>query len=411
LIIIDHLSFDIGHWSLVIGHLSFGENMWGRIREIIKKEFYQTLRDPRMRVLLVLPPIIQLIVFGYAVNLDIETSSMAWMDQDLTPRSRELLAEFQGSHRFLLKAVPAREKEIQYLLDRGEVQIVVRVLPGFARDIERGNPVSVQVLLDGTNSNTASILASYAQQVVSGYGRKVLAGHEGLRLAALTESTGAPVAADLPVLTAQSRVWFNPSLKSRYYFVPGVVVNIIALVTIMLTAMSIVREKEIGTMEQLMVSPIRPIELMLGKLLPFAVIGLVDVAVVTTAALAVFRVPFRGNALLLLGSAVLFLLTTLGAGLFISTVSQTQQQAVMSSFFFFMPAFMLSGFTFPIRNMPVPVQYLTYADPLRYFIEIVRGVFLKGTGSDILWPQMAALALFGVTVLGLSAARFRKRLD
>ncbi|PYU89450.1 MAG: ABC transporter permease [Acidobacteria bacterium] len=385
--------------------------MWGRVREIIKKEFYQTLRDPRMRVLLVLPPIIQLIVFGYAVNLDIETSSMAWMDQDLTPRSRELLAEFQGSHRFLLKAVPAREKEIQYLLDRGEVQIVVRVLPGFARDIERGNPVSVQVLLDGTNSNTASILASYAQQVVSGYGRKVLAGHEGLRLAALTESTGAPVAADLPVLTAQSRVWFNPSLKSRYYFVPGVVVNIIALVTIMLTAMSIVREKEIGTMEQLMVSPIRPIELMLGKLLPFAVIGLVDVAVVTTAALAVFRVPFRGNALLLLGSAVLFLLTTLGAGLFISTVSQTQQQAVMSSFFFFMPAFMLSGFTFPIRNMPVPVQYLTYADPLRYFIEIVRGVFLKGTGSDILWPQMAALALFGVTVLGLSAARFRKRLD
>jgi len=385
--------------------------MWGRVREIIKKEFYQTLRDPRMRVLLVLPPIIQLIVFGYAVNLDIETSSMAWMDQDLTPRSRELLAEFQGSHRFLLKAVPAREKEIQYLLDRGEVQIVVRVLPGFARDIERGNPVSVQVLLDGTNSNTASILASYAQQVVSGYGRKVLAGHEGLRLAALTESTGAPVAADLPVLTAQSRVWFNPSLKSRYYFVPGVVVNIIALVTIMLTAMSIVREKEIGTMEQLMVSPIRPIELMLGKLLPFAVIGLVDVAVVTTAALAVFRVPFRGNALLLLGSAVLFLLTTLGAGLFISTVSQTQQQAVMSSFFFFMPAFMLSGFTFPIRNMPVPVQYLTYADPLRYFIEIVRGVFLKGTGSDILWPQMAALVLFGVTVLGLSAARFRKRLD
>ena len=385
--------------------------MWGRVREIIKKEFYQTLRDPRMRVLLVLPPIIQLIVFGYAVNLDIETSSMAWVDQDLTPRSRELLAEFQGSHRFLLKAVPAREKEIQYLLDRGEVQIVVRVLPGFARDIERGNPVSVQVLLDGTNSNTASILASYAQQVVSGYGRKVLAGHEGLRLAALTESTGAPVAADLPVLTAQSRVWFNPSLKSRYYFVPGVVVNIIALVTIMLTAMRIVREKEIGTMEQLMVSPIRPIELMLGKLLPFAVIGLVDVAVVTTAALAVFRVPFRGNALLLLGSAVLFLLTTLGAGLFISTVSQTQQQAVMSSFFFFMPAFMLSGFTFPIRNMPVPVQYLTYADPLRYFIEIVRGVFLKGTGSDILWPQMAALALFGVTVLGLSAARFRKRLD
>src|SRR5207247_6221475 len=384
--------------------------MWGRVREIIKKEFYQTLRDPRMRVLLVLPPIIQLIVFGYAVNLDIETSSMAWVDQDLTPRSRELLAEFQGSHRFLLKAVPAREKEIQYLLDRGEVQIVVRVLPGFARDIERGNPVSVQVLLDGTNSNTASILASYAQQVVSGYGRKVLAGHEGLRLAALTESTGAPVAADLPVLTAQSRVWFNPSLKSRYYFVPGVVVNIIALVTIMLTAMSIVREKEIGTMEQLMVTPIRPVELMLGKVLPFALVGILEVILVTVAALLVFHIPFRGSSLLLLGCATLFLLTTLGSGLFLSTISQTQQQAMMASFLFFMPAFMLSGFAFPIHNMPLAIQYLTYVNPLRYFVEIVRGIFLKGTGVSILWPQMLALTAIGLAVLGLSSLRFRKRL-
>jgi ABC-2 type transport system permease protein len=385
--------------------------MWGRIREIIKKEIRQSLRDPRMRVLLVLPPLVQLVVFGYAVNLDIESSPMAWMDLDRTPQSRDLLASFEGSHRFVLKNAPDREQEIHDMLDRGEVQIVVRVLPGFGREIRRGNTAPVQLLVDGTNSNSASILSGYASQIVTGFAARVVAEQQRSRLVALTQASGEPVATTLPLLEARSRVWFNPELKSRFYFVPGVIVNIIALVTIMLTAMSIVREKEIGTMEQLMVTPIRPIELMLGKILPFAMIGLLEVGLVTTAALLVFRIPFRGSAALLFGASILFLLTTLGAGLFISTISQTQQQAVMSSFIFFMPAFMLSGFTFPIRNMPLPVQYVTYLNPLRYFIEIVRGIFLKGIGVTILWPQIVALLFYGVTVLGLSALRFRKRLD
>jgi ABC-2 type transport system permease protein len=212
-------------------------------------------------------------------------------------------------------------------------------------------------------------------------------------------------------LKASTRVWFNPGLESRDYFVPGVVVNIITLVTLMLTALAIVREKEIGTMEQLMVTPIRPIELILGKTLPFALVGLVEVVLVTAAALAIFRIPFRGSPLLLLGCSALFLMTTLGAGLFISTISHTQQQAMMASFFFFLPAFMLSGFMFPIRNMPVTVQYLSYLNPLRYFTEIVRGIFLKGTGVEALWPQMLSMAVFGVAVLLLSALRFHKRLD
>ena len=199
---------------------------------------------------------------------------------------------------------------------------------------------------------------------------------------------------------------------SRNYFVPGVIVNIIMMVTLMLTALAIVREKEIGTMEQLMVTPIRPIELMLGKTLPFALVGLFDMVLVTAVALLVFHIPLRGSLLLLLlRLRVLFLMTTLGAGLFISTISHTQQQAMMATFFFFMPAFMLSGFTFPIRNMPVAVQWLTYLNPLRYFMEIVRGIFLKGSGVDVLWPQMVALAVFGVTILMLSARRFHKRLD
>jgi ABC-2 type transport system permease protein len=224
-------------------------------------------------------------------------------------------------------------------------------------------------------------------------------------------SPGAAANLSFLQIDARSRVWFNPDLYSRNYFVPGVIANIIMVVTMMLTALAIVREKEIGTMEQLMVTPMRPIELMLGKTLPFAMVGLVDVALVTTVALLVFHIPFRGNPFLLLLCSVLYLLTTLGAGLFLSTISQTQQQAMMANFFFTTPAFMLSGFAFPIHNMPKVVQYLTYLNPLRYFIEIVRGLFLKGVGISVLWPQMVALAVFGVSVITLSALRFQKKLD
>jgi ABC-2 type transport system permease protein len=350
---------------------------------------------------------IQLIIFGYAVNLDVENSRLAWMDQDRTPASRELRAAFEGSRYFRIVATPASDAQVRGLMDAGDVDLTVRVLPGFARDIERGRTTAVQVLIDGTNSNSGSIVAGYANGVISGYAAKALTGQQRTR----TVAAGQPVYVPAANLQTRTRVWFNPALKSRVYFVPGVVVNIIALVTIMLTAMSIVREKEIGTMEQLMVTPIRPIELMLGKLLPFAMIGLVQVTLITILARVLFAVPFRGSVVMLYASAALFLLTTLGVGLFISTISQTQQQAMMSSFMFFMPAFMLSGFAFPIRNMPVAVQFLTYIDPLRYFMEIVRGLFLKGAGLAVLWPQMLALAGIGVAVMAGSALRFHKRLD
>jgi ABC-2 type transport system permease protein len=385
--------------------------MWNRIREIIRKEFYQTLRDPRIRGLLFGPPLLQLILFGYAVNLDVENARMAWMDMDRTPESRELGAAFQASPYFQLRASPNNDQEVQELMDQGAVQAVIRILPGFSRDIQRGDAASVQILVDGTNSNTASIVSSYATQIVAGFAGKVLARQKDSRLIAPSILTGRPLPTVIPVLTAQQRVWFNPDLKSRVYFVPGVIVNIIALVTIMLTAMSIVREREIGTMEQLMVTPIKPLELIMGKLLPFAIVGIMEVALVVVAAFLIFRIPVRGNLPLLFFSSILFLLSTLGVGLFISTISQTQQQAMMSSFFFFMPAMLLSGFAFPIRNMPVPVQFLTYLNPLRYFMRIVRDLFLKGTGMDSLWPTMAALAAFGVAILGLSALRFRRKLD
>jgi ABC-2 type transport system permease protein len=385
--------------------------MWERILEILRKEFSQTLRDPRRRTLLFVPPLLQLVLFGYAVNLDVEHTRTAWMDLDRTAESRNLLADFQGSRYFEIVATPQNDQDIEPLVDHGEVQAVIRVLPGFARDIRRGETAPVQVLIDGTNSNTASIISAYASRVISGYAGEVLAEQKNAQMVSRTEAAGGPVAALVPTLSVQPRVWFNPDLASRVYFVPGVIVNIIALITIMLTALSIVREKEIGTMEQLMVTPIRPIELILGKLLPFAIIGVFEVAFVVTAALFIFETPLRGSLALLFLCAVLFLLSTLGIGLFISTISRTQQQAMMSSFFFFMPAMLLSGFAFPIRNMPQFVQILTYLNPVRYFMQIVRGVFLKGVGVQALWQEMAALAVFGTVILGLSALRFHKRLD
>jgi ABC-2 type transport system permease protein len=385
--------------------------MWNRILAILWKEFFQTLRDPRRRSLLIGPPLLQLVLFGYAVNLDVEHAPIAWMDMDRTPESRELLAAYQGSRYFRITALPATDNEVQDLMDHGKVQAVLRVLPGYARDVKRGDSASLQILVDGTNSNTASIVASYATQIALTHANKTLADRQKSRLVGLTTKIGGAAPAVTPILTAQSRVWFNPDLVSRVYFVPGVIVNIIALVTIMLTSMSIVREKEIGTMEQLLVTPVKPLELIIGKLLPFAAVGVVEVALVVVAALLIFHVPIRGNILLLFGCSLLYLLSTLGVGLFISTISQTQQQAMMASFFFFMPAMLLSGFAFPIRNMPPAAQYLTYLNPLRYFMQIVRDLFLKGVGVASLWQEILALFVFGVAILSLSALRFHKNLD
>jgi ABC-2 type transport system permease protein len=383
--------------------------MWERIRVIVRKEFIQAFREPRLRVMMFLPPIVQLLIFGFAVNMDLDLARIAWMDMDGTPMSRELRASFEGSGRFKVVAFPANEEGVQRVLDHGDAQAVVRVLPGFDRDVRRGRPTEVQVLVDGSNSNTASLVSSYATQVIGAFSQERMGEQQAVRM--LARNMPGPPNASAPRITARSRVWFNPDLYSRNYFVPGVVANIIMIVTLMLTALAIVREKEIGTMEQLMVTPIRPLELMLGKTLPFALVGLVDVALTTTVALVVFGVPFRGSFLLLFLCSALFLMTSLGAGLLLSTISHTQQQAMMANFFFTTPAFMLSGFAFPITNMPLAVQWLTYLNPLRYFVEIMRGLFLKGSGISTLWPQMACLAVYGVAMLGLSALRFRKTLD
>jgi len=331
-----------------------------------------------------------------------------------TPESRALRNRFEGSGRFDIVAIAESEDDIQRLLDRSEVHAVIAVLPSFARDLARGRTAQVQVLLDGTDSNSASLISAYAAGVIAGYAQDV-ASRPGKSRPLMQVVMRPPprnngISTSTPVVS-NTRVWFNPDLRSRNYFVPGVAANILLMVTLMLTSQAIIREKEIGTMEQLMVTPMRPIELMLGKTLPFALVGMINMLMVTGAALLIFRIPFRGNFFLLMFCSLLFLMTSLGAGLFLSTISNTQQQANMGSFFIPPPAFMLSGFTFPIGNMPILVQYLTYLNPLRYFMEIVRGIFIKGVGVSILWPQMLILTVYGIAILTLSAMRFHKNLD
>jgi len=380
-----------------------------RIFAIIRKELSQLFRNRRTRMFLFVPPMFQLIIFGYAVNMDVDNLRMGWMDMDQSPQSHALLASFQGSGRFLLTALPQSEKDIQNVLDRGEAQVIVRVMPGFGRDILLGHPTSAQILVDGTNSNTASLASAYTSQLVGAYSASVATPQMQSRM--MARAAMGTMSMKVGRITDSARVWFNPDLKSRNYFVPGVICNLIMVVTVMLTAMAIVREKEIGTMEQLMVTPIQPMELMIGKMVPAALVGMMDLVLMTTAALLIFSIPFRGNPLVLVLSAALFLLTSLGMGLFISTIASTQQQAIMSSSLIAIPTFMLSGFAYPIRNMPIAVQYLTYLNPLRYLIEIVRGIFLKGTGISVLWPQMLTLLVYGMVVMGLSASSFRKKLD
>jgi ABC-2 type transport system permease protein len=380
-----------------------------RIFAIIRKELDQLFRNRRARLFLFVPPIFQLIIYGYAVNLDVDNLRMGWMDTDHSPQSRALLASFQGSGRFLITALPQSDKEIQDVLDRGEAQVIVRVMPGFGRDILLGRPTSAQILVDGTNSNSASLASAYTSQLVGAYSASVATPQLQSRM--MARAGMGTMSMKVGRITDSPRVWFNPDLKSRNYFVPGVICNLIMVVTVMLTAMAIVREKELGTMEQLMVTPIRPMELMIGKMVPAAMVGLLDLVLMTTAALLIFQIPFRGNPLVLLLSAALFLLTSLGMGLFISTIASTQQQAIMSSSLIAIPTFMLSGFAYPIRNMPIAVQYFTYLNPLRYLIEIARGIFLKGAGISVLWPQMLTLLVYGMVVMGLSASSFRKKLD
>jgi ABC-2 type transport system permease protein len=368
---------------------------------LVRKEFAQLLRDPRMLVVSLLAPVVQVLLLGYAATLDITNAGTVICDLDRTAASRALAEDFVTSGYFVERARVEEAGLVDAWFERGAASAAIVIPKGYGRDILSRRTATVQVLLDGADANTANILLGYATQIANAHALTVL--EAGLR------AGGGPAAARL---VPEPRIWFNPDLRSSHFMVPGVVALVLMIITMTLTALGIVKEKEIGTLEQLMVTPVRPTELILGKLIPFVLIGFVDVVVVLGLARYWFGVPLVGSITLLFGLSGLFILTTLGLGLFISTIARSQQQAMMiAQFFFFMPFMFLSGFAIPISNMPPVIQALTYAIPLRYYLEIVRGIFLKGAGIAELWPQAAALAGIGMTVLSLSILRFRKTLE
>jgi ABC-2 type transport system permease protein len=371
-----------------------------RLRRMLVKEFLQLFRDAKMRRMVFLMPMIQVLVFGYAVSTDVRNVPTAVMDFDRSISSRELLSGFSASGYFRFVVETRDAAAAQRLLDRGTVGVILRIDPGFEGDLRAGRTARLQVIADGTDSNTARIALDYAGRIAGAFSDRILMD----RMARLRGASSPPGGVVLV-----SRAWFNENLESRNFYVPGVIALLVMLITLMLTSMAVVREKEIGTIEQILVSPITPLEFTLGKTLPFALVGYADVLLVAAVGVFWFDVPIRGSLVLLLIATTFYLMTTLGIGLFISTVSRTQQQAMMSVFFFYFPCVLLSGFMFPIANMPKAVQALTYANPLRYFLVILRGVFLKGAGMETLWPQAAALLAMGVATLFFTARRFRKR--
>jgi ABC-2 type transport system permease protein len=369
--------------------------MFERIKHIVIKEFIQLFRDKRSVFFLFVTPVIQLMVFGYVATFDVNSISTAFYDLDKSSESRELERQLTSSGYFAVRHRPSSPQEITELIERGQVLCAIQVKSGFSKDLKRGIPTQIQIIIDGTDSNTAMIAMGYANTVIARYAR---------------ENAISPVTPVISTVDFRTRVWYNPDLRSRNYMIPGVVALIVMLTCLLVTSMSVVRERESGTMEQLMVTPIRPMELMLGKTIPSAIIGFFDMFFITFVGVFWFNVPIKGELYFLVLCTAIYLVPVLSIGLFISTISKTSQQAMMASFFFFQPAILLSGFVTPIENMPQVFQYITYLNPLRYFLVILRGIFLKGVGIDMLWPQMTALFTIGVMVLVLSALRFTKRL-
>ncbi len=367
-----------------------------RLAAVARKEALQLRRDRRSLLLAFALPLLLLVLFGYAISWDVRDISLAVIDQDRSAASRELVAAFESSGYFTVVSRPDSPAEIPGLFARRRALIVLVVPPGFAAELGRGEPARIQAVLDGSDANTATIASGYAEAVARDFGaRLVLAGRE-------LE----------PPLAVESRVWWNEELASRNMIVPGLIAVIMMIIAALLTSLTVAREWERGTMEQLAATPVGRLEIVLGKLLPYLAIGFFDVVLSTVLAITLFDVPFRGSALLLAGLSLQFLVGSLGLGLFISAVTRSQVLATqLAMIVTFIPAFLLSGFMFAIDVMPKPLQIVTLLVPARYFLVVTRGIFLKGVGPSVLAPQAVLMILFAVVGLGLAVASFKKVLD
>jgi len=368
-----------------------------RILHLIRKEFLELRQDPRLFGIVIMAPLIQLTMLGYAATTDVRNVPLVVVDQDRSAASRELISRFEASENFAVVDSLTSLDAVDAYLDEGEAWMALAIPAGYGERIRVGQPAVIQLVADGTDANSTNVALGYARALVVGYARE------------LSASAGGQIVP--PLVSADVRVWFNPGLESRDFMIPGILALLLLVVTTNLSSMAIVREKELGTLEQLNVTPLARSELIIGKLVPYAVLGMVDVLLVVAVAVGWFEVPLRGSFWLLIAMCLVYLLSTLGLGLFVSTISRTQQQAMMTtSFFFLLPMIFLSGFIFPIENMPDAIQPFTYLIPLRYFLVILRGIFLKGVGMEVLWPQAAALLAWGLVVLTLATLRSTKRL-
>lgn len=375
-----------------------------RILHLMRKEVLELKQDPRLFGVVIIAPIMQLAVLGYAATTDVKDVPIAIVDADRSTPSRDLIHRFESSANFKIVGMPGSTDEIDRYLDRGEAWMAISIPANFGQAVTTNRSATLQVVADGTDSNSTGVALGYAQTLIAGYSRDLMEAAARQR----PRATAAPAGA---LVTSEIRVWFNPRLESRDFMIPGIIALLLLVVTTNLSAMAIVREKEVGTLEQLSVTPLARWELITGKLLPYAAIGIIDVVLVLVVAIYWFAVPMRGSIALLFAMCMIYLMSTLGLGLFVSTISRTQQQAMMTTIFFFlMPMIYLSGFIFPIENMPAWIQPFTYLIPLRYFLVIVRGIFLKGVGLEVLWPQALALFAWGATVLALATLRSSKRL-
>jgi len=375
-----------------------------RVGFLIWKELLELKADPRLFGVVVLAPIIQLFLLGYAATTDVRDVPVVVADADRSVASRNLVERFSASPNFSVIAVVSGVNEIDPYLERGVAWMALAIPSHYGESLDAGRPQTLQVIADGSDANSSNVALGYATNLIAGYAQELSVGR----------AASMPGAGTMPArgsgIDARVRVWFNPRLESRDFMIPGVLALLLLVVTTNLSSMGIVREKELGTLEQLNVTPLRRWQLIVGKLLPYALIGMIDAFLVIAVAVLWFQIPLRGSVLLLVALTLIYLLTTLGLGLFVSTVSATQQQAMMTTTFFFLtPMIYLSGFVFPIENMPPVIQLVTYLIPLRYFLVIVRSIFLKGVGLETLWPQVAALTAWGVAILSLAIARSTKR--
>jgi ABC-2 type transport system permease protein len=368
--------------------------MWQRILALTVKEFLALLKDKKSRLVVVVPPLIQLLVFGYAATFDLKDVPYAVYNEDTGAASRDLLAGFTGSPNFAEVASLSHEGEIAPLIDRKDALLVIHIGPQFSRDLLSGRTAAVQVIVDGRNSNTAMLAMNYLSTVIDSF----------------NASWNARSGKSNPPAHVVTRAWFNPNLESRWFIVPGIVGLLTLVVTMMVTALSVAREREQGTFDQLLVTPLRPVEIILGKALPGFLIGMTEATVIILAAVFWFHVPFLGSLATLYTGVFLFLLSAIGIGLMISSIAITQQQGLLGAFLFLVPAVILSGFTTPIANMPLLIQKLTLLNPMRYFMVILRGVFLEGMSFGLLINQFWPMALIGIATLTVAGRLFRHRL-